>query len=240
MTEGSLADTNPNNTALLDSWRSNARRWTRAVRTGEIVSRISCTNDAILNAIKRLGPSRVLDLGCGEGWLCRSLTSAGISCTGIDASRELIEIARASDTQSWYVPLSYSELVRDAAPIGKDFDVIVANFSLLDATVEELFTALPKFSGARARLVIQTLHPFHIPGTYRTGWKEETFGGSGTSDWSPMPWYFRRLTDWIALLHPNWMLERMEEPQGANDAFPASLLLTASRNDKTAFCAQVR
>ena len=54
-----------------DSWTRNAALWIAAVRGGRIPSRARVTNDAIVNAILRHSPRRVLDVGCGEGWLPR-------------------------------------------------------------------------------------------------------------------------------------------------------------------------
>ncbi|WP_221176052.1 class I SAM-dependent methyltransferase [Brevibacillus nitrificans] len=36
--------------------------------------------------IIRYRPSRVLDVGCGEGWLARTLNEEGIDVVGIDGS----------------------------------------------------------------------------------------------------------------------------------------------------------
>ena len=54
---------------ILASWVVNASTWTRAVRRGEILSRVRVTNGAILEAITDCAPATLLDLGCGEGWL---------------------------------------------------------------------------------------------------------------------------------------------------------------------------
>ena len=38
-------------------------------------------------------PSTVLDIGCGEGWLCRALADKGMKVWGVDAIPELITAA---------------------------------------------------------------------------------------------------------------------------------------------------
>ena len=41
-------------------------------------------------AVLALQPERVLDLGCGEGWLCRALLANEIEAVGIDGVPELV------------------------------------------------------------------------------------------------------------------------------------------------------
>ncbi|WP_132607665.1 class I SAM-dependent methyltransferase, partial [Pseudomonas aeruginosa] len=78
------------------SWRGNAEAWARAVREGRLESRRLATDDAILQVLRQRAPRRLLDIGCGEGWLCRALAGEVGECVGIDASSELIELARAA------------------------------------------------------------------------------------------------------------------------------------------------
>ena len=80
---------------LHQSWITNANAWTTAVREKHIASREQVTNQAIVQAILDLAPTRVLDVGCGEGWLCRTLAEKGLALTGIDGSPPLIDAAQA-------------------------------------------------------------------------------------------------------------------------------------------------
>jgi len=52
------------------------------------------TNRAILDTVLALRARRVLDIGCGEGWLGRALGAEGVAVTGIDAVDSLIAEAR--------------------------------------------------------------------------------------------------------------------------------------------------
>ncbi|MEI4673844.1 methyltransferase domain-containing protein, partial [Pseudomonas aeruginosa] len=54
------------------------------------------TDDAILQALRQRAPRRLLDIGCGEGWQFRALAGEVGECVGIDATPELIELARAA------------------------------------------------------------------------------------------------------------------------------------------------
>ena len=97
--------------AIQYSWQANATAWTEAVRGQRIESRRLATDRAMLNAIRAHQPRRVLDLGCGEGWLCRALAAEDVETLGLDASAPLIEAARQAHPQGAYRCLTYDALV---------------------------------------------------------------------------------------------------------------------------------
>ena len=80
---------------------ANASAWSAAVRERRIESRRTVTDAAIVAAVLEQNPRRVLDVGCGEGWLARALSAHGIDVTGIDTSAPLIEAARPSAAVSF-------------------------------------------------------------------------------------------------------------------------------------------
>ncbi|HEV3049667.1 MAG TPA: methyltransferase domain-containing protein, partial [Longimicrobium sp.] len=98
--------------ALIWSWMANADAWTRAVREGRIPSRRLATDAAVVQAVAELEPKRVLDLGCGEGWLMRALAERGIETIGLDVSLELLMAAEETGGGR-YRCCSYEELVDD-------------------------------------------------------------------------------------------------------------------------------
>lgn len=81
--------------ALIQSWQLNAHSWIEAIRTGAIASRQQVTDQAILLAILGRQPERLLDLGCGEGWLLRELDKRGVQAVGVDGDATLVEAARS-------------------------------------------------------------------------------------------------------------------------------------------------
>jgi 2-polyprenyl-3-methyl-5-hydroxy-6-metoxy-1,4-benzoquinol methylase len=218
--------TDPNKSQIA-SWSDNAERWTAAVRGQTIASRREATDAAILSAARAGRLGKALDVGCGEGWLCREL-SREAEIVGVDASRELISCAREAGGAS-YLVLSYAELTETPARAGKDFDTIICNFSLLDDKVDALLDALASISNSEARLLIQTLHPVALT-PYEDGWRIERFDGFDAAGWSPMPYYARTLASWVDALAPNWELKKIVEPRAPSAQTPASLLLVAERS----------
>lgn len=214
---------------LARSWEANARAWTEAVRQGAIYSRRAGTDAAIVEAVLERHPRRVLDLGCGEGWLVRSLGEQGIEVVGIDASAALIERARDEGGGAFHV-CSYVELVGAPEQVGAGYDTIVCNFALLEEDVAPVLRALHSRLAPGGVLLIQTVHPWAARGNepYRDGWRTETFAGFGDEFTEPMPWYFRTLESWVQLLHGSgYRVEDLREPVHEGTGEPLSLLLFA-------------
>lgn len=216
---------------LLQSWHHNAQSWIDAIRSGTLESRVQVTDQAILLAILGRQPERVLDLGCGEGWLLRALAKRGIEAVGVDGDGTLVEAARAAGSSSVQVA-SYEQLVEAQVDIGSGYDLICANFALLHQDIIPLLAAMNSLLAPGGALVIQTLHPWTVAaGDYQDGWREETFAGF-KGQWRPMPWYFRTLSSWVnALDMAGFRLAGLQEPQHPQSPVPQSLLLVAEQRE---------
>ena len=215
--------------ALLASWQQNAQAWVAAVRGGAIESRREVTDQAILLAILGRQPQRVLDLGCGEGWLLRALGERGIEAVGVDAEPALVDAARAAGSAQVHLA-RFAQLADGQARVGQDYDLICANFALLQQDIIPLLAAMHDLLVPGGALVVQTLHPWSVAGgEYQDGWREESFAGFA-GEWQVMPWYFRTLASWLnALDMAGLRLVGLQEPQHPQSAVPQSLLMVAER-----------
>lgn len=223
----------PTDTALQHSWQQNAQVWIDAVRSGAIASRREVTDQAILLATLGLQPQRVLDLGCGEGWLLRALTERAVTAVGVDGDAQLVAAAQAAGSAPVH-HASYEAVAEGLTDIGRDYDLICANFALLHQDILPLLSALRRLLTNDGALVIQTLHPWTAAaGDYQDGWREESFAGFA-GQWQPMPWYFRTLGSWLnALSLAGFSLQDLREPQHPQSPVPQSLLLVARLSDTT-------
>lgn len=113
---------------------------------------------AVVSICRTLSPRRVLDVGCGNGSLCKRLVSEGFQVSGCDSSATGIAIARAEVPQAKFYQLD----IYDApATVAEDvFDCVIAT-----EVIEHLYTpqALPSFAWQVLRpggwIIIST--PYH-------------------------------------------------------------------------------
>jgi SAM-dependent methyltransferase len=107
------------------------------------------------------GPA--LEVGCGEGRVCRDLAAAGYAVTGIDVAPTMIELARDADPAGTY-------LVADASALPFEdgrFELVVAYNSLMD--VDDLPGAVQEAARVLrpgGRLCACVTHPIADAGGY--------------------------------------------------------------------------
>jgi 2-polyprenyl-3-methyl-5-hydroxy-6-metoxy-1,4-benzoquinol methylase len=209
---------------LTRSWDRNADNWTRVVRGGLIPSRRAGTDAAVLDAIAEYAPKRLLDIGCGEGWLIRAAVArTGCAAVGIDGAAALIEAARTADPASSYHVLDYESFA--TSDIGTGFDVAVFNYSLFAEDIVPQLRAAASRLAPRGVIVIQTLHPGD---RQEDGWRTEDFTAFDGGDWAAMPWYYRALDSWcMALGNAGLDILEMREP-AASDGRTLSLLMNCA------------
>lgn len=218
-----------NERRIIDAWIRNAAPWTAAVREGRIESRVLVTDPALVEVIAGLAPESVLDIGCGEGWLARTLAHRRIRVAGVDVVPDLVRSAQKAGGGAFGV-FSFADIA--SGQLKRTADVAVCNFSLLGKeSVDQLFPALPSLLTARGLVVVQTLHPLVECGEspYECGWREGSWGSLGRSFSLPPPWYFRTIEAWTALFQQSGLrILRIREPLDPRTGKPASILFVAS------------
>lgn len=212
---------------IIRSWHANAGPWARAIQAGSIQSRRLVTDRAIIDAVSSVSARRVLDVGCGEGWLARALSACAITVTGVDAVPELITHAARLGGGEFHVQEYHAIASRQWR--GGPFDTAVCNFSLLGGeSVESLLAAIAVgYLEPGGHLVVQTLHPLAACGEnpYRDGWRAGSWQGFSADFADPAPWYFRTLESWFSMFQRSgFSMLQCREPTAAGASAPASVI----------------
>jgi SAM-dependent methyltransferase len=153
----------------------------RQGETGDLWHR-TLIDPGLLGRLGTLEPeTRVLDLGCGNGYLARRLARSGARVVGVDRSAPLLAAARAREAAD---PLGvvYHEL--DAARLtplaDARFEVVLANMSLLD--IEDAAGAIREAGRVcvdGGRFVFSISHPCFDVDT-RSTWEVDTSANDTT------------------------------------------------------------
>ena len=186
-------------TDTITSWEKNASEWIKIIQNDSIPSR-KFTNKAILDAVRELKGKKVVDIGCGEGWLTREMGKMGWEATGIDAIQSLISEARKKSSDSFYVG-TYEDIMAEKTIENGPFDAAVFNFCLYakDNLPLLLGNTFKQITHAGS-IVIQTLHPFFLVQngfTYKSQWLSDSWKGLPGNFTDGHAWYARTLEDWI-------------------------------------------
>ena len=70
-------------------WGADARNWGKFMEDGQ-----RPLYEAVLGKVNKGTGTSILDVGCGSGLFCAIASQAGVAISGLDATPELIEIAR--------------------------------------------------------------------------------------------------------------------------------------------------
>lgn len=215
------------------SWEANAANWIATIENNELESRRLVTNAAIVNTVLHHQPAKVLDLGCGEGWLSRELRKEGLEVWGADAVAALVEAAEKKDGH-FYFHYSYQQIITGKHELPAPFDLVAINFSLLDKELTEaLVYYLPKLLKPQGQLIIQTLHSYAVASVeeYTSGWKEGSWKGMSRDFVLPYQWYFRTMEDWISLFsNAGFAVSEIKEPIHPSTGKPLSFIFVLTAN----------
>jgi len=225
----------------LASWDSAAEWWTSRSSARGDVNREWVIDPALFRLLGDVRGRRVLDAGCGSGYLARLLAAKGAEVVAVDHSPKLLEIARCEETEE---PLGVKYLEADLGRLSlladAAFDIIVSNVVLQDVVAfDRAFTEFHRVLRPGGRLLFSVTHPCFerpVPGMWireppDTERIEEWRGllldryydrvalWWGPSGQPPMVGFHRTLEDYAtALGAAGFLIARMEEPRPSGEA----------------------
>ncbi|MEJ2816179.1 class I SAM-dependent methyltransferase [Caulobacter sp. CCG-8] len=111
-----------------NGWAESAAAWIADMGEHGDYGRRYVLDPVIRQRLGERGFRKALDVGCGEGRLCRMLSGFGVETIGLDPTQALLDQARRSHPEGRYV-----EGVAEALPFeDAGFDLVVSCLSLID------------------------------------------------------------------------------------------------------------
>jgi ubiquinone/menaquinone biosynthesis C-methylase UbiE len=153
-------ETDASNSQSANSYDQNADFWVQIIRGNRDRYRTGLTNSAVLESLGPVDGMRILDAGCGEGYLARELASRGASVLGVDSSRNLIEAAQSLVPADASSPGFEVQDVNDLHLDSGSFDLVVCNHLMND--LPDPTGPIREFSRVLrpgGRLAVLMLHP---------------------------------------------------------------------------------
>lgn len=186
---------------IIKSWNKNALEWIKVIENADIESR-KFTNKAILQLIGNSPAIKVLDVGCGEGWLTRSLGTMGKYAVGPDAIAQLLENAKKKGGGTYY-RMSYEDIILGNPIPEAPYDAAVFNFCLYQKEgLGQLLKQIKNVLSENGYIAVQTLHPFFLlqnKMAYKSQWLDDSWKGLPGNFTDGHSWYARTFESWISV-----------------------------------------
>lgn len=152
----SLSDVAEVSGDLLD-WERIGSEYGRAVADGLDAYIRSCVRAELWGILGDVTGRRVLDVGCGDGWLSAELVAAGASVVGVDGSSTLLDQAGLSCPEARLIE---HDLLSGLPPLDDRFDVAVSSMVLMDLSdLDPLLRDLASVLLPKGRFLFAILHP---------------------------------------------------------------------------------
>ncbi len=167
------------NNHLLSQWEANAGAFAQLINGKGTPHHRKILNPCINRLMGDVKGKKILDAGCGEGYLSRVYTEKGANVVGVDFSPKLIALS-----QKKFADLDIEFLVADICQLDplKDnqFDIVLCNLVLLnieclDKSLQEFYRVLRP----GGFLIFSVVHPaFNVygPGRWELGEKIKNTG----------------------------------------------------------------
>ena len=218
-----------------DGWTALAGWYDRKQgETGDLWHR-ALIDPGLEAVIGKVDGLRLLDLGCGNGYLARRFAKRGATVVGVDVTRGMIARALRRGNVRGRVTYVLGDAARMPTLPTASFDLAFANMSLMDMpNADEVLAEAGRLVRPGGRLVASLCHPCFDTDS-NSGWLTEHIRGGGrtgrvvwkyrTPTRTEAPWIlpdgsvrrtgsYNRTLSWYAntIRSAGFVIERMEEP----------------------------
>ena len=157
-------------------WESNARAFAELISNQGTPHHREILNPCVEQLLGNVKGKKLLDAGCGEGYLARYYAQLGAHVTGVDISEKLIDISKKV-TEEAQIDASFQ--VGDICKLGfqnDSFDLILCNLVLLNIScLQDALSEFYRVLKPEAVLVYSIVHPafnFYGPGSWEMSEKD--------------------------------------------------------------------
>lgn len=224
------------NQDAINRWDEHAQNMGKDYTRDGDLNRKYLLNPVFFEMLGELKDKKVLDAGCGEGYLCRLMSEKGAEVTGFDFSGKMIEVARRKSAD-FGIRLEQADFQNLAAFSDESFDIVVSNMVLhdlpdLSKAVQETHRVLKR----GGHFVFSILHPcFDTPDS---GWErdqegrknywrvrryfDESVNEQRSNSSNKLLWFHRTLSTYIKTLRDTgFIIDDIAEPEPSEEAIAA-------------------
>ena len=216
-------------------WDTHAEVLTAQFTSEGDLSRKVLLNPVLLSLLGPVKTKRVLDAGCGEGYLSRILADKGATVVAVDYSWKMLEIARKRTPAEYAITYYYGNCEDLSFLKDESFDIIVSNMVLQDLfdyekAMNEMYRLLIK----KGAFIFSILHPcFSTPESKwiknekgeKLYWKVDRYFDETVREhpWPPgvkngVLLFHRTLTSYFSVIKKvGFTLEELIEPKPSQD-----------------------
>ncbi len=127
----------------LTNWNKLAEDYHKLISGGDFL-KIHALDGVILDLLHDPKNKKILDAGCGQGYMAKKISDLGGNVIGVDGAEELIKIAKNTFKESQFLKFSEGDL-RNPLPFKSgEFDIVLANMALMD--FDPINPAIKEFS----------------------------------------------------------------------------------------------
>lgn len=162
--------------SVKEQWDANAEAFADLISDQGTPHHQQILNPCVESLLGQVAGKDLLDAGCGEGYLSRHYARLGAHVTGIDFSRNLIELAGNKTPEELGINYVIGNICSLDSLADDSFDIVLCNLVLLNVTcMREAIYEFKRVLRPGGVLVFSVVHPafdFFGPGTWEMGEKD--------------------------------------------------------------------
>jgi len=162
---------------MREQWESNAEAFSGLIDGEGTPHHRKILNPCVERLLGDVKDKKLLDAGCGEGYLARYYAKKGAEVTAIDLSQRLIETSeQLTDDEGVEIDYRVDNVCYIESVPNGEFDLILSNLVLLNVPgLEDAMREFQRVLKVGGTLVFSIVHPafnFYGPGSWEMGEKD--------------------------------------------------------------------